>query len=77
MIDLESAICDVADMANVLEIILTKANAEAAAVAETDISAKYAAAATAYWRDAATFTALHLSGMIVDLRKQYYLVEKK
>jgi hypothetical protein len=28
MIELESAICDVADMANVLEIILTKANAE-------------------------------------------------
>ena len=28
--------------------------------------------AVAYWRDAATFAALHLKGMTHSLKKQYY-----
>jgi hypothetical protein len=70
--DLESAVCDVADMATVAQILLDKADKEAAAAAEMDISAQSAAKAVAYWRDAATFAVLHLKGMTVDLRKQYY-----
>lgn len=70
--DLESAVCDVDDMANVAQILIEKADKEAAAAAEMDVSAKSAAKAVAYWRDAATFAVLHLKGMTVDLKKQYY-----
>jgi hypothetical protein len=37
-----------------------------------DISAKQAAKATAYWRETAPFASIHLRGMIVRMRKQYY-----
>jgi hypothetical protein len=70
--DLESAVCDVADMATVAQILLEKADKEAAAVADMNVSAKGAAKAVAYWRDAATFAVLHLKSMTVALREQYY-----
>jgi hypothetical protein len=70
--DLESAVCDVDEMANVVQILMEKADKEAAAAAEMNVSAKAAAGAVAYWRDAATFAALHLKGMTIRLRKQYY-----
>ena len=37
-----------------------------------NLSAKQAADATAYWRDAVTFAALHLKGMTRSLQKQDY-----
>lgn len=70
--DLESAVCDVADMASVVQILIDKADKEAAAAADMNLSAKSAAQAVAYWRDAATFAVLHLKGMIVRLRKDFY-----
>jgi hypothetical protein len=70
--DLESAVCGVDDMANLAQILIDIADKESAAAAEMDMSAKSAAIAVAYWRDAATFAVLHLKGMTMDLRKQYY-----
>ena len=70
--DLEGAICDVNDMANVAQILIDKADKEIAAAAELGVSAKSAFRATAYWRDAATFAVLHLKRMTGSLRKDFY-----
>jgi hypothetical protein len=45
---------------------------ERAPAAELEITAKQAADHLAYWRDAASFAVLHLKGMTLDLKKQYY-----
>jgi hypothetical protein len=40
--------------------------------AEMEITAKQAADSLAYWRDAVSFSVLHLKGMTIALKNQYY-----
>jgi hypothetical protein len=71
-VDLESAICDVADMANVCLTVFDVMQKNERSTAEMDVSAKQAAEGLAYWRDIASFSVLHLKVMAEELKRQYY-----
>jgi hypothetical protein len=71
-VDLESEICDVADMANVCVMLTEVLERNERSTAELEITAKQAAEHLAYWRDAASFAVLHLKIMTTALKKQYY-----
>jgi hypothetical protein len=70
--NLESPICDVASMAEVCVILMQVLEREELASAKMEITAKQAADSLDYWREAVSFSVLHLKGMISDLKKQYY-----
>jgi len=71
-IDLESAICDIADMANVCVAVMDTLEKNERSVAETEMSAKRAAEYLTYWREMAAFCVLHLKGMTKALKANYY-----
>jgi hypothetical protein len=71
-IDLESAICDIADMANVCVMVMDALERNDCSIAEMAMSAKAAAEYLAYWREMASFSVLHLKGMTIALKKQFY-----
>lgn len=75
--DLESAVCDVDDMADVVKILITKANVEMQAASGMKVSAEAAFKCTAYWRDAAEFATMHLAGMISSLKRDFFEVIEK
>ena len=69
--DLESAICDVDDMANVCAILMGILETNERGIAEMGTTAKGAIDYLAYWRDAVSFSVLHLNGMTSALKEQY------
>ena len=71
-VDLESEICDVADMASVCVMLMDALEKNERSAAGLEITAKQAADHLAYWRDAASFAVLHLKIMTTALKKQYY-----
>jgi nitrogen regulatory protein PII-like uncharacterized protein len=75
-VDLESAICDIADMANVCVILMGVLEESEIASAKQEVSAKQALNGLAYWRDAVSFSVLHLKGMTIALKKQYLASEE-
>ena len=68
-VDLESAICDVADMADVCVILMRVLEQSEIASAKQDVSAQQALDGVAYWRDAVSFSVLHLKGMTAALKE--------
>jgi len=70
-IDLESAICDVDDMANVCVMLMEILEKNETSAAGLEITAKQAADHLAYWREAAFFAVLHLKGMTNALKETY------
>jgi hypothetical protein len=71
-VDLESAICDVADMANLCLMLMDLLEKNERSTAKHEkVAAKQALDHLAYYRDAASFAVLHLNGMTTALKKQY------
>jgi hypothetical protein len=59
-------------MANVCVMLMDVLEKNERSAAELEITAKQAADHLAYRRDAASFAVLHLKGMTLDMKKQYY-----
>jgi hypothetical protein len=71
-VDLESAICDVADMANICLMLMDLLERNACSTSNLEkVTAKQALDHLAYYRGAASFAVLHLNGMTTALKKQY------
>jgi hypothetical protein len=59
-------------MANVCVMLMEDLERNERSTKDLEITAKQAAESLAYWRDAASFAVLHLKGMTMALKKQYY-----
>jgi hypothetical protein len=70
--DLESAICDVAEMSNVCIMVLETLERQEESVAKMKFTATEAAEYMTYWRETISFALHHLDGMIKDLKTQFY-----
>jgi hypothetical protein len=71
-VDLESAICDVADMANICLMLMDILEKNERLTAKYEkVTAKQALEHLAYYRGAASFAVLHLKGMTTALKRQY------
>ena len=73
---LEAAICDIDDIANVCVMLMDILEKNERSAAKMKITAKQAAEHLAYWRDAVSFSVLHLSGMTRAFKKQYLASEE-
>jgi hypothetical protein len=69
--DLESAICDIDDMAKVCLILVDILEKNEQGIAELGVTGKQAVDYLAERREAVSFSVLHLNGMTHDLKKQY------
>ena len=59
-------------MANICMMPMEVLEREERSTAKMEITAKQAADSLAYWRDAVSFSVLHLKGMTIALKKQYF-----
>jgi hypothetical protein len=59
-------------MANVCVMLMDVLEKNERSAAEMAITAKQAAASLGYWREAVSFSVLHLKGMTTALKRQYY-----
>jgi len=69
--DIETELCDLADMAKVADILMEMARNEMAAAARRNISAKQAAEHVEYWADAAAFAVVQAKAMADQLKRKY------
>ena len=69
--DIETELCDLADMAKVADILVEMLRNEMTATAKRDISAKQAEEHIEYWAGAASFAVMQTKRMVEQLKKQY------
>lgn len=69
--DIESDLCDLADMAKVADILMESFRDELRGAAKAGVSASEASAAVAYWADAASFAVIQTKRMAERLKQTY------